>query len=292
VLTFFKEGRALTWATAASAFFVDNHSYPWGTFAGFKAAFLKEFADQHDVEKCIATLNASTMWHMGRRSVDDYVDTFQDLVKRAGYVDDKGVPLTNLEVQVCLLFRTGLAPHIRHHCSVVQRPAPSTLAEWKESARRFVAAKESNDLIQDFSKMHLHPPPASTRVAPRPAPVQLPTAALSTPRFIPVPQVAPAPALPKGHGDPMDVDAVRRRRLAALSRITCYACNQKGHLSRDCPTRRDLRALDDEGMPILSEADLAQIEEYKNNLALAHDAEQIDAAVSVDDLEDFGTRRL
>jgi hypothetical protein len=45
-------------------------------------------------------------------------------------------------------------------------------------------------------------------------------------------------------------------------------------------------------MPILSEADLAQIEEYKNNLALAHDAEQIDAAASVDDSEDFGTRRL
>ena len=297
VLTFFKEGRALTWATDASNYSAIHGHYPWVSFLAFRQAFLKEFSDPNDVARCISMLNHTMSWYQGSRSIDAYIDGFADLVKRANYVDEQGIPHLNLEGHVCLLFRTGLSSDIRHHCAVVQRPTPSTLADWKSSALAYVSAKSANDVIVEMTKMHLRPGPTPHRVfAPRPpaAPVA-PAPVFAPPRPAVGPTPVAQPTLPKGHGDPMDVDAIQRqrRRLAALARIQCYNCHKHGHLSRDCPDRRhELRALDDEGNWVLSETELAQVEEFKNNLALEQDADVLNAAASDEVSEDFGTRRM
>lgn len=292
-LTFFKEGRALTWAVDASQYYTNHGVYPWVTFAAFKVAFLAEFSDPHDATRCISTLNHKTSWHQNTRSLDVYIDTFMDLAKRAGYVAETGVPVANWEGQVCLLFRTGLAPHIRHHCSVLRVPAPQTLAEWKAVALAFVSAKEEDDVIQELLKLQLRPAPAAPLRAPAlrnaPAPVR--------PVSVPSLQAPAYAAMPKGHGEPMDIDAVHRRRsAAALSNIECYTCRKRGHMARDCPDRdrRIVRVLDMNGNPILDAAEQAQLEEYLNLLALEYDREDNEqrAAAPEDEPEDFGTRRM
>ena len=38
--------------------------------------------------------------------------------------------------------------------------------------------------------------------------------------------------MPKGYGDPMDVDRLRQRRS---DKVQCYKCRGHGHIARECP---------------------------------------------------------
>ncbi len=41
-----------------------------------------------------------------------------------------------------------------------------------------------------------------------------------------------------GQGQPMDIDAREERKRKQRAEGRCFKCNEKGHLSKDCPTKK------------------------------------------------------
>ncbi len=41
-----------------------------------------------------------------------------------------------------------------------------------------------------------------------------------------------------GQGQPMDIDAREEKKQKQCNEGRCFKCNEKGHLSRDCPTKK------------------------------------------------------
>ncbi len=41
-----------------------------------------------------------------------------------------------------------------------------------------------------------------------------------------------------GQGQPMDVDAREEKKQKQRNKGRCFRCNEKGHLSKDCPTKK------------------------------------------------------
>ncbi|KAJ7877535.1 hypothetical protein B0H14DRAFT_2342272, partial [Mycena olivaceomarginata] len=139
LLSYFKTGRVLTWASAASEVFNSTGSYPWVDFAAFLKAFELEFVDPNDEANCATRLAHDQSWYQGHMALDSYIDVFDDLAKRANFVDVLGKPLQNLERVVTNYFRRGLRPEIEKHIALESgAPSATDLNGWKSRARSYV----------------------------------------------------------------------------------------------------------------------------------------------------------
>ncbi len=67
----------------------------------------------------------------------------------------------------------------------------------------------------------------------------------------------------KGLGQPMDVDAREEKKRKQRAEGRCFKCNELGHLSRDCPTKKvAVRAVDTTPKEPLAES--TKVEEVKD----------------------------
>jgi hypothetical protein len=134
-------------------------------------------------------------YFQGRRSVDDYLDQFRDLVYDSGYTDPK---------TIVVKFRCGLDRRIASAIGgmATGRPSDTDAEGWFEMA---VQLDQNRATDEAFQASHRSGPTPNTHSAPRPGIVALTRPAPTAPprQFA---HVAPTP----GNPVPMDIDAARK----------------------------------------------------------------------------------
>ena len=213
----------------------------------FRTEFKAEFTPAHADALAINRLE-SAAYYQRSRTLDEYLDEFQDLTTEAGYTDPK---------TIVVKFRRGLNPPVQNAVATMAagRPSDSDPQAWYDAARVVEQNRAANEA---FNSAHRPAAPVTTRL-----PVlQLdrPTArtAPAYPAPAPGPRQAYAHLTPSpGNPVPMDLDAARRK---AGNSLLCYRCKAPDHLSRDCPTRFDVRTLTTDELQEILEGRLAQLD--------------------------------
>ncbi|KAF5376988.1 hypothetical protein D9615_007343 [Tricholomella constricta] len=235
VLSYMQHGRAADFVSRVFQFGTAKDVFP--AWKDFEDTFRGEFFLFDEVADAALILK-STAYFQNGRSIDEYIDSFRSLWVKAGYPDG---------CHLVLKFRRGMDPKLSRRLGSITtgRPHDEKIEEWLRIARSQDFIMRSED---DFHRRMVptkvpdsrQPTAAAARWAFATAPAPAPALAPPAPRA----PVAPAPR-PIPQGIPMDVDRMRDR--VAPANDHCFRCKKKGHYSRDCPLRWDVRhMLDDE----------------------------------------------
>jgi hypothetical protein len=240
VFSFMKSGRA--------ALFVDRvlrHEARTGSpritsFAGLKLIFIDEFFPKNESHRALMTLE-TTNYYQGKRTMDEYVDSFKDLIDLAGYTEG---------VAIVMKFRRGLRRDIQDQIAQLAngRPADNNIHAWYNAALNCAENIESNTIFHGISR-------APTTLTHLRAPIPM------APTPIPPPRPTFAPSRPTQNPVPMEIDAVKKK--TALPGV-CYRCGEPGHRRPDCPRRFDIRLMS-----------MEECEDWMQEKALERDTEEI-----------------
>lgn len=254
-MSYMKTGRAEKWTSrvfrweqqpenAGAQKFVD--------FQDFLDEFEKEFTPAHADAVAMNRLE-SAAYYQKTRSLDDYIDEFQDLVVEARYTDPK---------MAVLKFRRGLNPQTQNAVATMAsgRPADDNLAEWYSCARTIDQNRAINEAFLSTGRSSVQPAsrPIGTSFIRNPAPSAPFRHAHSTPS--------------PGNPIPMDVDALKRK-ARSIPEGSCYRCGKLGHFGRDCPDRFDIRLMTADEVQDVLEGKLTQKDVEAANPPIVEDAE-------------------
>jgi hypothetical protein len=137
VLSYMKGGQAATWADCLIRYKSSMNHPHFGTWADFATAFCDSFFPENKATDTRMKLE-STQYFQGKRSVDTYVDEFEDLIKLSGYTD---------KLNTVVKFRRGLQPAIQDKIVEMgkDRPDDNDADGWYRTARMFDQNHRANE---------------------------------------------------------------------------------------------------------------------------------------------------
>jgi nucleotide-binding universal stress UspA family protein len=249
-ISYMKTGRAALFAQRVIRHQVKYGLPKFATWDEFRDAFIAEFCPKNETGLAIAKLETEK-YYQGKRSVDEYVDEFRELVEQAGYTQG---------LAIVVKFRRGLDKEIQDVIANIPigRPADDNAEAWYKAAVQADENRTANDLFHSGPKTSRTPKTVGN-VFSRTNPTSWPTHSTTF-----TPPKAPTPQNPT----PMDIDATRKKHDTP---DTCRRCGKVGHWAKDCERRFDIRYM-------LAE----EREEWLQNLALEADKEEIEKREEVE----------
>lgn len=252
--TFMKSGRAALFVSRVLRREATSMLPTFDSWDDFRVAFIEQFCPHNETQLALARLETNA-YHQGKRTVDDYIDEFTDLIDLAGYKEG---------MAIVMKFRKGLQVEIQDQIAQLPygRPADSDPQGWYAAAFKCAENRQANTIFHGTMRN-------ATSVFPRVA--FTPTLSKPTTTYAPPVKPSPAPV-------PMDIDATRKRKDAQV----CYRCGEAGHIKPNCPKRFDIRLMS-----------MEECEEWMQGLALKQDEEEIDAKAKEQEEaqeEDFARR--
>jgi hypothetical protein len=241
--SFMKSGRAALFVDRMMRFEARVGTPKFTDWAEFRKTFTAEFCLKNETQLALAKLETPG-FYQGRRTVDEYVDEFRDLIDMAGYKEG---------LAIVIKFRRGLQRDIQDQIAQLPfgRPSDDDPEAWYQAALQSAANREANAAFHGVTRTI----PTRTLVPTRPSAPLLaaPRQFSFTPTFTPPPRNEADPV-------PMDTDAARK---GVTTPIICHRCGGPGHMAKDCPRRYDIRYLS-----------LEEHEEWMQEQVLQQDAEE------------------
>jgi hypothetical protein len=221
-MSYMKTGRANRWATREFEQEAKAGQLRFIDWLDFEEEFRKDFMPL-DSESAAINVLETTAYFQGKRTVDDYLDQFRDLIYDSGYTDPK---------TVVVKFRRGLDRRISTALAGMTygRPSDTDPEAWFRLAVRMDQNRAADEAFHVSHRQPYVPTPAASRPLAMSRPVPTPPAA----RFA---HSNPSP----GNPVPMDIDAARKTKAAP---DTCRRCGKTGHWAKDCDLRFDVRYMD------------------------------------------------
>ena len=243
VYSFMKTGRAALFVDRVLRIESRTGTSRYSTWKEFRQAFQEEFFPKNERQRALTRLETNS-YHQNKRSMDEYVDEFKDLIDVAGYSEG---------LAIVMKFRKGLRRDIQDQIAQLAhgRPDDGDPSAWYNAALCCAENLESNALFHGAIR-----PPATTSTFRSFAPTPPQSQTFSPSRIAPAPQ-ARTPQYPV----PMDIDATKKK---ASTPEVCYRCGEPGHRKPDCPRRFDIRHMT-----------MDECEEWMQEKVLRQDAEEI-----------------
>ncbi len=235
-MSYMKDGRAGRWAAREFESEAADGKLRFQEWTDFEDEFRKEFTPLNEEVDAVNILETVT-YHQGRKSVDDYLDRFRDLIHDSGYTDPK---------TIVVKFRRGLDRRISNALAGMTsgRPSDTDPEAWFRLAVQMDQNRAADEAFYVPQRSTMTVPTSSCPGllhVPRPPPVA-PSA-----RFA---HASPSP----GNPVPMDIDATRKGRTLS---DTCRRCGAAGHWAKDCDLRFDVRHMDTDELQTILEDKLA-----------------------------------
>jgi hypothetical protein len=190
--------------------------------------FVSKFCPKNEATVALTKLE-STRYYQGRKSVDDYIDEFSELVEEAGYSNG---------LSIVMKFRKGLDQDIQDHIAemVQGRPEDDNPEGWYAAARVLDTNQAANQAFHSTQRTMAPTPSLRTPFlmprAPPPTTSATPVSHFQTSQYPGVP--AQASSIPT----PMEIDVARRKNPIPM---LCRCCGEPGHFARECPKSYDVR---------------------------------------------------
>src|SRR6202795_4240006 len=222
ILSYMKSGCAAVFAQRLLRTKTELGTFPFPSLRAFLKHFDEEFCPENERAVALTTL-VSGGYYQGRKSVNEYIDNFKELINLARASDAAVNVMT---------FRKGLDPTIEKDIAVSQYPIPlAALQAWYERSRRYDMSRRTHDA---FVGGHTRP------VGP-----SMPTRSFFN--KLPVPSHGASGPPPP----PQRFDATRPRPATNIpdgrhqhkSDDNCELCGLPGHKGRNCFVHRRVRAM-------------------------------------------------
>jgi len=223
----------------------------FATWTDFRRKFTEEFCPKNEAQMALAKLETSA-YYQNRRSMDEYIDEFRDLIDQAGYLEG---------LAIVTKFRCGLQRDIQDLIAQlpIGRPADDKPEDWYAAALRIAENRSTNATFHGSTKTAT--PTTWFKTVPTPNSEPRPSFPSA-----PIPKVTPNPV-------PMDIDATKRKNA---NPPVCYRCGEPGHLKPQCPRRFDIRHMT-----------MDEMEEWMQQKVLDQDAAELKETVERRTEEDF-----